>query len=89
LNNNKKFQTYVNPHLIYKVLDEKEKDAFTTFNDENMRNNRIGFNSVSRNKNLGKSELFNSVNYSSKNKTDDRQNDNINNKKIIVNKKNN
>ena len=30
----KKYDTYVNPHLIYKILDEKEKDAFNTNEDE-------------------------------------------------------
>ncbi len=93
INNKKKFQTYVNPHLIYKVLDEKEKDAFTTFNDENIRNNRITVNNISRNKHLGKSEIlnYNSANYSSNNKNDndnEQNNNNNNNKKITVNKKN-
>ena len=44
----KNFKTYVNPHLIYKVLDEKEKDGFTTVNEniDIKKNKKITFNGI-------------------------------------------
>jgi hypothetical protein len=44
----KNFKTYVNPHLIYKVLDEKEKDGFTTVNEniDIKKNKKINFNGI-------------------------------------------
>ena len=52
----KNFKTYVNPHLIYKILDEKEKVGFTTVNNNNndikRNNHKKIFNGIgSRNKN--------------------------------------
>ena len=44
----KNFKTYVNPHLIYKVLDEKEKDGFTIVNEniDIKKNKKITFNGI-------------------------------------------
>ena len=85
------FKTYVNPHLIYKILDVKEKNAFysNTKDDENisLKYKKLNYHKTNNSKifYLNHSKLLSSGRIKQLNIDEKNNENNIN--KIIVNKK--
>ena len=70
LKNSKKQKDYINPHMIYKVLEEKEKNGFSDeeFDIDNKQNNPLDKTDRVQKKHNKLGQTFNILNNQKKNK---------------------